>query len=166
MEPGACIWCTILNGSLAKNGVEQSVEDKHVRGQPEQIQMYQEDLEWNQHAGGTGVHPFPPARPQAADAPTQTRLHFSGQHRETAVLRFLEPWCSDSDPAPMQEPEGGEGEQGRGCKHIWHLQNPADTHNIMRETYRPCRRESTVFPLLSHMQRKIDTPTQLCAYYL
>lgn len=67
---------------------------------------------------------------------------------------------------PCRNQREGKGEQGRGCKHIWHLQNPADSHNIMREMYRPYRRESTVYPLLSHMQRKICTPTQLCAYYL
>lgn len=62
---------------------------------------------------GTRVHALPPTLPQAADALTQTRLHFSGQHRDIAVLRFLEPWCSDWDPASMQEPEGGEGREGR-----------------------------------------------------
>lgn len=42
----------------------------------------------------------------------------------------------------MKEPEGGEG---RGCKHIWHPRNPADSHNITGGTHRPCRRESAVF---------------------
>lgn len=42
----------------------------------------------------------------------------------------------------MKEPEGGEG---RGCKHIWHPRNPADSHNITGGTHRPRRRESAVF---------------------
>lgn len=55
----------------------------------------------------------------AADAPPQTRLRFSGQHRDAAVLSGS--WSPDAlieSTAPMQEPAGrGRGESGgRGQK--------------------------------------------------
>lgn len=70
----------------------------------------------------------------------------------------------------MQEPEGGEGSAGLGRgwrgvgarKHIWHLRNPADSHNLTREMYRPYKRKSAVFPFAITEAAEV-TPTRLCA---
>lgn len=51
---------------------------------------------------------------------------------------------------PCRNQREGKGVQGRGCKHIWHLQNPADSQNIMREMYRPYRGEHCVPSAITH----------------
>lgn len=114
----------------------------------------------------------------AADAPPQTRLRFSGQHRDAAVLSGS--WSPDAlieSLRPCRNQRGGErrgrrGEyEGRGGgvakTHIWHPQNPADSRKTSpRETYGPCsrwrlgrKRSAFVFPPLSQRRQESRTPT-------
>lgn len=85
----------------------------------------------------------------AADAPPQTRLRFSGQHRDAAVLSGS--WSPDAlieSLRPCRNQRGGErGEAAEGGAgvggqktHIWHPRNPADSRKTsVRETYGPVR---------------------------
>lgn len=81
------------------------------------------------------------------------RLLCSGSWSPDALIETLRPCRNQRE---------GKGEQGRGCKHIWHLQNPAhNSHKITREMYSPYRKVSSVFPPLSHMKRWIHAPTHI-----
>lgn len=58
--------------------------------------------------------PLPQLTPRAADAPAQTRLHFSGQHRETAVLWPQSPGALIKTLGPCRNQREGKGRRGQG----------------------------------------------------
>lgn len=83
---------------------------------------------------------------------TETLLCF-GSWSPDALIESLRP-CRN-----QREGKGarglGRGWEGVGArKHIWHLRNPADSHNLTREMYRPYKKRAPCFPPLSQRQQK------------
>lgn len=130
-----------------------------------------EDLKWNQHARGhqdfalfpqlaPGLQMHRPRQGCTSLGSTE-RLLCSGSWSPDALIETLRPCRNQRE---------GKGDQGRGCKHIWHLQNPAhNSHNIMRENVQATQQSEICFPsAITHAAEDTHTHThiQLCAYYL
>lgn len=98
-----------------------------------------EDLKWNQHARGhQGFALFPQLAPGlqmhrprqgcTSLGSTETLL-CSGSWSPDALIETLRPCRNQRE---------GKGEQGRGCKHIWHLQKKQKTLHTTLITWEKC----------------------------
>lgn len=123
-----------------------------------------EDLKWNQHAGAPGFTLFPllPRRPQmhwprqgCTSLGRTERLLCSGSWSPDALIETLRPCRNQRE---------GNGEQGRGCEHIWHLQTPAHT---LIWSWEKCKGhvENCQLYFTSAEDIQAHTHIQLCDYY-
>lgn len=86
-----------------------------------------EDLEWNQHAGAPGFTLFPQLTPRPQMHWPRQGCTSLGRTERLLCSRSWSPDALIETLRPCRNQREGKGERGRGCKHIWHLQNPAHT---------------------------------------
>lgn len=91
---------------------------------------------------------------------TETLL-CSGSWSPDALIESLRP-CRNQREGKGARGLGREWEGGGARKHIWHLRNPADSHNLPREMYRPYKKLERRVSLRYHRGSRSHTHATAC----